>query len=963
MTPERWQQVERLYQAALEREPSLRAPFLREACGGDEQLRQEVESLLAYEPQAERFIEAPALQEAAQGFSADQASSLVGRQLGTFKVLSLIGAGGMGEVYRAKDSRLNRTVAIKVLHTDKMVDPERKRRFIQEARAASALNHPNIVTIYEINRDNGVDFIAMEYVSGKTLDQILPRKGLRLGEALKYAVQMADALAKAHGAGIVHRDLKPANVMVTEEGLVKVLDFGLAKLVEPTESHQGPETMTTKQDGPTSTEEGTILGTVAYMSPEQAEGKKVDARSDIFSFGSVLYEMLTGQRAFQGDSKMSTLAAILNKEPKPVTDLAEGIPRDLEKILSRCLRKDRERRLQHMDDLKVALQELKEESDSGKLVAAPAPQRGRRRSLIWGAALLALLGAVAVAVWFSRSHSVVPEEPLTAVPLTSYPGYEGQPSFSPDGNQVTFVWDGEKQDNRDIYIKLIGGGPPLPLTHHPAADFSPAWSPDGRSIAFLRELSGGRAAVLLIPALGGPERKLAEPGPVTDLPGPYLAWSPNGNCLAITEKVPGNEPAGLFLLSIETGEKRRLTSPPANSVGDGSLAFSPDGHTLAFSRSSGIGISDLYLLALSDSLQPVGEVKRLTFDNRNTFSPTWTADGREIIFASGQFGSNVSLWRLAGSGSGKPQRLASLGEDAYELTIARQGRRLAYTRQVSDTNVYRVGVAGPQGKPSPPTSFISSTRPDGNPQFSPDGKRIVFASGRSSRTGFEIWVCDSDGSGAVQLTSFGAHSGTPRWSPDGERIGFDSNVEGQWEVYVVSANGGRPQRLTSNPASDDSPSWSRDGKWVYFASNRSGAHQVCKMPANGGEAVPVTRKGGYSGFESPDGKWLYYAKDFSATSLWKVPVQGGEETQVVESLRDYSTFAVADEGIYFIPRPDSVAGSSIQFFSFANGEIRVLATLEKPAAPGLTVSPDRQWILYSQEDQLGSDLMLVENFH
>jgi Tol biopolymer transport system component len=871
----------------------------------------------------------------------------------------------MGEVYRAKDTRLNRTVAIKVLPSEKMADPERKRRFIQEARAASALNHPNIVTIYDINTDDGVDFIVMEYVSGKTLDQVIPRKGLRLNEALKYAIQIADALAKAHGAGIVHRDLKPANFMVTEEGSVKVLDFGLAKLVEPTDNDKGAETMTTKQDGPTSTEEGTILGTVAYMSPEQAEGKRVDARSDIFSFGAVLYEMVTGQRTFQGDSKMSTLAAILHKEPKPVTEVAAGIPRDLDKIISRCLRKDRERRLQHMDDLKVVLQELKGESDSGKLVAAPAPQRGRRRSLIWGAALLALLGAVAAAVWFSRSHSVLPEESLNAVPLTSYPGYEGQPSFSPDGNQVAFVWDGEKQGNLDIYVKLIGGGPPLPLTRDPALDFSPAWSPDGRWIAFLRELSRGKAAVLLVPALGGPERKLAEnstPIRYGNGSGSYLAWSPEGRSLAMSGRASSDEPVGLFLVSVESGEKRRLTSPPAKWLVDICPAFSPDGHNLAFSRFSGYGLGDLYLLALSDNDTPVGEPKRLTFENRETYGPAWTLDGRDIIFASGPQGG-TSLWRMAASGSGKPRRLASVGEGGSEPAIARQGRRLAYKHAVLDENMWRVRVTGPPGKASPPTSFLSSTRIDGSPQFSPDGKRVAFASGRSSRPGnYEIWVCDSDGSGAVQLTSLGAESGTPRWSPDGERIAFDSDVDGQYEVYAISANGGKPQRLTSNPSTDAVPSWSRDGKWVYFGSNRSGEYQVWKVPARGGEAVRVTQKGGFMAFESRDGKSVYYTKSDGPSVLRKVPVERGEETPVLASVA-HRSFAVVDEGIYFISDPPSGADYLIQFYSLPSGRVEPVATIGKQWPSGFTVSPDRQWFVYSQLDLLGSDLMLVENFH
>ena len=377
----------------------------------------------------------------------------MGQQLGSYQILSLLGAGGMGVVYKARDTRLKRSVAIKVLPADQVSDPERKRRFIQEARAASALNHPNIITIYDIGSEGGIDFVVMEHVAGKTLGQLIPRKGLRVNETLKLAVQMADALAKAHSAGIVHRDLKPTNVMVTEDGLVKVLDFGLAKLTE-VESDEGGTRTTQPQ-----TETGTIVGTVSYMSPEQAEGKKVDARSDIFSFGAVLYEMVTGQKAFQGDSKMSTCRRILKQEPKPMSQLVPGIPRELEKIINRCLRKDRERRYQHMADVKITLQELKEESDSGTLAGTPAAVRPTRRAWVWvGAALIVV--AIAVAAWLFRGTARKPQAAPEVVPLTSYAGFERSPSFSPDGNQVAFSWNGEKQDNFDIYVKLIGSPTP-----------------------------------------------------------------------------------------------------------------------------------------------------------------------------------------------------------------------------------------------------------------------------------------------------------------------------------------------------------------------------------------------------------------------------------------------------------------------------------------------------------------------
>src|SRR5512135_2253233 len=329
---------------------------------------------------------------------------MIGKTISHYRITEKLGEGGMGVVYKARDTHLDRFVAIKVLPPENVAEPERKRRFVQEAKAASALNHPNIVTIHDITEEGGTDFIVMEYVAGKTLDDSIPHKGMRLSLALKYAVQIADALARAHGAGIIHRDLKPSNVMVDEHGLVKVLDFGLAKLTETS----GPEAETAA----TRTGAGTVLGTAAYMSPEQAEGRHIDTRSDVFSFGSMLYEMLTGQRAFRGDTRASTIASILREEPKPISQVSEGLPRDAEKIVRRCLRKDPEHRFQTMADLRVALEELKEESDSGALEpAAPAKPKLRRRFL-WAIGLVAALVIAAVGVWLVRSRKESPEAPL-----------------------------------------------------------------------------------------------------------------------------------------------------------------------------------------------------------------------------------------------------------------------------------------------------------------------------------------------------------------------------------------------------------------------------------------------------------------------------------------------------------------------------------------------------------------------
>jgi len=492
-------------------------------------------------------------------------SSLIGAHISHFEVLEKLGQGGMGVVYKARDTQLGRLVALKLLMPEAVADPERKKRFVQEARTASALNHPNIITIYEIDRAGpesaSTDFIAMEYVQGQPLNRLIAGRGLQVRELLKYAVQIADALTVAHAAGIIHRDLKPANVMVTgpqsaRPGLVKVLDFGLAKLTERAEGDPAAPTVTAG-DAPF-TKHGAILGTVAYMSPEQAEGGTLDPRSDIFSFGTVLYEMLTGRQPFSRPSTAATLAAVLREQPAPPGELAPGVAVDLEKVITRCLRKEPERRFQHMDDIKVALDELQEESAPSVTTTAPATPRSSflRRPAVWGAALpaVALAGVLA---WLLLRPSPPAPAAVNPVPLTSYAGSEIHPSFSPDGNQLAFSWNGEKQDNYDIYVKLVGPGKPLQLTQDLADDVGPAWSPDGRWIAFVRGRPGRKAGVFIVPALGGAQRKIGETRIAGFDHGPYLTWSPVARFLVVGDT---EAPMGLVVLAVDSGEK--AGSPP-----------------------------------------------------------------------------------------------------------------------------------------------------------------------------------------------------------------------------------------------------------------------------------------------------------------------------------------------------------------------------------------------------------------
>jgi serine/threonine protein kinase len=883
---------------------------------------------------------------------------MIGRTISHYRILEKLGEGGMGVVYKARDIHLDRFVAIKVLPAEKVADPERKQRFVQEAKAASSLNHPNIITIYDIGQAEGVDFISMECVTGKTLDRLIPRRGMRLNEALKCAVQIADALARAHSAGIVHRDLKPGNIMVNEHGLVKVLDFGLAKLTESPPANENAATRTM----PLTTEEGKIVGTVAYMSPEQAEGKKVDARSDIFSFGSVLYEMVTGEKAFHGDTKASTLAAILKDNPRPASKLVDGLPREVERLISRCLRKEVNQRCQHMDDVKIVLEELKEESDSGVLGTAAVSRPKPRRRLTWTLSVVVALVIATVGVWLFRSKTEAPETPLVAVPLTSYPGNESSPSFSPDGTQVAFAWDGEKQDNWDIYVKQIGVEPPYRLTNDPAMDYSPAWSPDGRSIAFLREVSG-KTAIMLIPQRGGSERILGEVnGSQLGSPfGPQLSWTPDSRWLVGTTFAVGQHGGGLRLYSTETGEQRPLSNPPTEEIGDTAPAVSPDGRTLVFSRVSPDFYNvTLWLLHLGEGYQPLGKEEKVQTGNMTNMGAAWLPDGNEFVFGSGTL-PKFRLWRIAVSNGAIPKRINLDASNASEPAISRLGNRLAFATAKWDLNIWRIDLKGPGQKPGVPFRFISSTQVEYYSAFSPDGRRIAFVSQRSGTD--EIWICDSNGSKTVQLTSFsGPEIYGPSWSPDSQNIAFTGVQKGMKDdIYSISVNGGAARRLTTHPAEDKWPYWSHDGKWIYFSSTRTGREEIWKMPSSGGEAVQITRNSGDMPKESPDGKFLYYMIGWpKEASVWRASVDGNQEAKVLDSVHGWT---VGREGIYFFRGPaDKMGHSDICFYEFATGQIRKVLTIQLPVFDDIAVSPDGRTILYPQSDESGSVLMLVEKF-
>ncbi|MDQ6739330.1 MAG: protein kinase, partial [Actinomycetota bacterium] len=701
---------------------------------------------------------------------------ITGTRLGPYEILAPLGAGGMGEVYKARDSRLNRTVAIKVMPAELLADQGRKQRFIQEAQAASALNHPNIIGIYDIAVDNGRDYMVMEYVPGKTVDALTSRSGMRLSEVLKIAIQVAEGLSMAHAAGIIHRDLKPSNIIVSETGLVKVLDFGLAKLTEAGTQSEDATTRFLQAE----TAEGTVMGTPAYMSPEQAEGKPLDVRSDIFSFGAVLYEMVTGQRAFPGGSQASILAAVLNKEPKPVREIAPEAPLELERIITRCLRKDPERRAQHMGDIKLVLQELKEDSESGKLAAAVTgagarpPSRSPLRLAVIAAGALALIGAgVALQHWRKPSALVRSEW----VQITNLPDSVVEPALSPDGRMLTFIRGPLTfATSGQIYVKMLPSGEPVQLTHDELAKDDPAFSPDGSRIAY--SVAGRGWDTWVVPVLGGEPR----------------LWLPNASGLVWLDKSKllfSEIKNSAMHMAIVTAEESRAGSRdlyvPVHERAMAHRSYpSPDRKSMLMvemNESGGFGPCRLLPLDGSSRGRLVGP------PGGECMVAAWSPEGDWMYFSSNAGGA-FHTWRQRYP-DGQPEQITSGPTEEEGIAMAPDGRSFITAVGVKQSSVWlhdglRQGLAGDRQ--------ISLEGQAFQPKFTPDGKRLCYRV--RTGTASELWIAELDSGRSEPLL--------PGFPLAGEHIAYDISADGR-QVVLGSPDKAGKTRLWLAPLDRRSP--------------------------------------------------------------------------------------------------------------------------------------------------------------
>ncbi|MBL8208068.1 MAG: serine/threonine-protein kinase [Blastocatellia bacterium] len=900
MTPERYQRICQLFDEALEVAPEQRAAWLDEACGADSELRAEVEKFLAGMEPAADYLARPAMDVAAEMLAQQQKHpSALGLQISHYQIISLLGAGGMGRVYLARDTRLGRQVALKLLPTQYTQDAERVRRFQIEAKAASALNHPNILTIHDVGEaatDRSVtQFIATEYVEGQTLRELLQAGAVAPDQVLDIALQLADALSAAHEAGIVHRDIKPENIMLRPDGYVKVLDFGLAKLTETRKSERGKRNEEENNSSEIhrlsfrdhhSTMPGRVMGTISYMSPEQALGQPLDARTDIFSLGVVLYELLTGVQPFRGNSDAATYNAILNLKPPALTKTIDTLPLEFAAIIERALEKEPSARYQTAAELRAALKQLRQDSTSQeRAVAVRRPIASYRRWAALGAVVLLLVGAGYF--WQARRAPILSDAspaPLPALPAnvsftqqTEQSGVEYFPTLAPDGK--TLVYASRAAGNWDLWLQTIGQRERVNLTTETKADDTqPCFSSDGKQLAFRSEREGGGLFVMELASLK--VRKINSEGfnPTWSADGAEIAYG-----TASITQIEARPNSQLWVVRVDTGEKRLVTQQDAAQP-----AWSPTGERIAFYGLQANGNLDLMTIPARG-----GTPVKITSDAPTDWNPCWSADSRYLYFTSDRSG-NMSLWRVAideatGQARGAPEPATTPTTDTAHLSFSRDGKHLAYVQRNKRRSVQALGFDPVSGTVrGTPVALTRGTGSATHPDISPDGQWLAYSSAGSPQP--DIYVMRLDGSEVRQLTNDIYKDHIPRWSPDGKRIAFFSDREGKNEIWTVAPDGkSAPQQLTfAGTGRAVLEDWSPDGNFLVYTMLRQGLYlldlrkpweQQTPQPLLLGGRLDTTLS---AGRWSPDGKKI-------------VCMQYGADSQHPTTV------------VYWLPTPDAEA--------------------------------------------------------
>jgi serine/threonine protein kinase len=828
----------------------------------------------------------------------------------------------MGEVYRAKDPRLGREVAIKVLPSYFCRDGDRLRRFEQEARAAGALNHPNILAVYDVGTHDGAPYLVTELLEGMTLRERLGGEALPARKATDFAVQIADGLAAAHDKGIVHRDLKPENIFVCRDGRMKILDFGLAKLIAPEAGDATRTDLGLKDE----TGAGVVLGTAGYMSPEQVRGEKADQRSDIFSFGVVLYETLSGRRAFTGRSAADRASAILKDDPPDLRSTGRMVPAGLERIVRHCLEKNPEERFQSAHDLAFHLETLSTDSEAS--AALPAVQKKKVPSLAWLITCMAIVGIVLGGWWFRERHQAGHKD-VTFLRLTDFAGLEDSPAFSPDGKSVTFVSD--SSGSRQIWIRLLAGGPPLQITHDAGEHLEPRWSQDSAAIIYYTPPPEGDAqgALWEISALGGAPRRL-----IASMSGADV--SHDGKRLTFFRL---NDKQMELVVSDRNGSNARVAMQAPVSFSYRYPRWSPDDGTIAFLHSRENWADDVYVVPSAG-----GAIRQITRENTLMSGLAWLANGSRLVYSTAR-GSTVlylptmHLWLISPSG-GVPQQL-TFGEAGDENPDVDHDGRIVVSRRHMQFDIWKFPVDGdPVENVRRAVRITHQTGQVQTPTLSPDDREMAYLSDNGGHG--NLWVMDLSSGETHQITyetGKGTVMGVPIWSPDGKLITFATNRPSELGrgigYWLIHPDGSGLHLALSEGAW---ATWSGDSKWLYYAESSpvrdTGSFRMMKTPIEGGATVLVRSDNARGPATAPDGSALYYVvplqnlnglldyelraarpEDGPSKLLARI---SGERVPIWQGLHP----VISRDGKWLVTPLDDGAGTNIWTISTADGKLR-----------------------------------------